>query len=611
MYTFREIREAFTAEETGRQAPLFPFGVDLQEVLQKIREQPAYSSLREEIREEAQRAEQEPLLPLTFTQFHQFEKQGTRFEYERPYFDRRRRLLGLVYATLIDGTEQYLPVLEDLIWEICNEYTWCVPAHLPFGLEAARSNVRLSEEQIDLFASETGHGLAETLYLLSDKLNPWIAERIRTEVNKRILQPMYREPSRFGWESVTNNWSAVCGGAVGMTALLLEENPERLAGLIDRLLQAMECYMEGFENDGGCPEGIGYWLYGFGYYMYFAEMLESYTAGKLRLLDTDKCRRIAEFPLSISLSDGSFVNYSDASGRSSLHTGMVAQLVRRYGLQIPYLGKLVSLHQDHCYRFAHVSRNLLWSDQEMLGRSTPAGEWELADLQWIVSRQKAGNAMVAFSAKGGHNAEPHNHNDVGHFILHAGGESLLADLGAGVYTRDYFGEKRYTYLHNSSKGHSVPVIDGQEQQDGHACAAVVTEKVIEPGHIRLGLDLTAAYPGTKLEQFHRQFQWIFTEGVGRLSLTDRFAFTQAPHSLEEVFISLNEPVLEPGLVRWQGEKAEATLRYDDRPYSAAVEVIPTQAHLGQPITVYRLTLAAKELSARVEFAGEFEVKPVQ
>ena len=52
-------------------------------------------------------------------------------------------------------------------------------------------------------------------------------------------------------------------------------------------------------------------------------------------------------------------------------------------------------------------------------------------------------APVVLIAKAGHNDENHNQNDVGSFILHVNGESLLTDPGPGLYTRDYFRAARY------------------------------------------------------------------------------------------------------------------------------------------------------------------------
>src|SRR2546422_1009099 len=47
----------------------------------------------------------------------------------------RRRLVGLALTSVIDQTDVYREALENLIWELCNEYTWSLPAHLPVGVE--------------------------------------------------------------------------------------------------------------------------------------------------------------------------------------------------------------------------------------------------------------------------------------------------------------------------------------------------------------------------------------------------------------------------------------------------------------------------------------------
>ncbi|RAU91649.1 heparinase II/III family protein [Paenibacillus sp. YN15] len=609
MYNFREIREAVCSQAAGWTASRTPFGVDWKENLGKLKAQKAFGSFVGETVAEAKRAVSEPVGILPFSLFHLFEKQGTRLEFERPYFERRGRLVGLVFATLLEETDEYLPALENLIWEICNEFTWCLPAHLEQGLEKVVAFTHKPEAVIDLFAAETAHSLAESLYLLEGRLNPWIVHRVRTEIEKRTFRPLYEEPARFRWESQTHNWSAVCAGAAGMALLLLETDKERLAAMVDRLVRTMECYLEGFQADGGCAEGIGYWIYGFGYYTYFAEMLEAYTDGKIRLLDNEKCRRIAEFPLAAALSDGNFISFSDASGRSGLSTGLVSRLAERYGLEVPYMSG-PSFHGDHCYRFAHLSRNFFWSKGELLNRHTPEGEWELEDLQWVVSRRKIGGGLVSFAAKGGHNDEPHNHNDVGSFILHVNGVSLLTDLGAGVYTKEYFGPQRYSFLHNASRGHSVPVIDGLEQHNGREFAARVVEKSIAPGAVRFVLDMAAAYPAPHLKELQRSFDWKAASGgqAGTLVLTDRFGFGKAPSALEEVFISQDEPRLAAGNVVWRRGDSSVSLSYDAAAYSAEVEVIPTKAHQSQPITVYRLVLKALEPSAELVFRGEFRVE---
>src|SRR5699024_757906 len=89
--------------------------------------------------------------PLTFSDFKQFFDSGSRIEYEKNYFEKRKRLNTFAIMSLLEPDEhQYLLALENTIWSICNEFSWCLPAH--YSIEA--------EANIDLFAAETAFTLA-------------------------------------------------------------------------------------------------------------------------------------------------------------------------------------------------------------------------------------------------------------------------------------------------------------------------------------------------------------------------------------------------------------------------------------------------------------------
>ena len=379
-----------------------------------------------------------------------------------------------------------------------------------------------------MFAAETSHALAETLLMLGERLSPWMHYRVRAEIDRRIFRPLFHDPAHFFWESVPMNWASVCAGAAGMAALALEDDPERLAGMVERCCRAMECFMEGFGPDGGCAEGIGYWQYGFGYYVYFAEVLREYTGGRLDLLDAELARRVAAFPAGVSLGGESFVNYSDGQSAMRLAPGLVSRLHRRAGMPLVDLDHLPGIHDDHAYRWPHVTRNLVWSEPQVFDGATSAGAVVFENLGWLVDRHRVRDTMVAFSARGGNNGEPHNQNDLGHFIVHIGGESLLADLGAGLYTRQYFGPQRYDHIHNSSAGHSVPLIDGCAQMRGRRALREVLVCDAGQGGAAFELDLTKAYGVPGLESFTRRFDWAHTDGGATLSLEDRLVFGAAP-----------------------------------------------------------------------------------
>ncbi len=596
--SFRSLREAL---RDAKPSSGFPFGEGLTaERLKALREAPHFQEYLREVRAEAQRAHTEPIPALPYSLWRLYETAGSRIEYERPYFARRGRLPGLVLVSVIDATDEHLALIQDSIWAICDEVTWCVPAH-------AQDNRLPIEERVDLFAAETAHALAETLTLLGGRLEKAVNERTRREIERRIFKPLFNDAVHFHWESTPTNWSAVCAGAVGMAALLLETNRERLAGMMDRCCSAMECFLEGFGADGGCAEGVGYWQYGFGYYVYFAEMLHEFTRGKIDLLSGEKIRNIANFPAGMSLSGGNFVNFSDGVMRMEIATGLISRLSARLGVAVPESPRVPSFHFDHCYRWPHVTRNLFWTNPALLGKLTPPGTFVFDDLGWVLDRRTLNGVPIGFSARGGHNAEPHNQNDLGHFILHAGGDSLLVDLGAGVYTRDYFGPNRYNLIHNGSEGHSVPLIDGQPQKAGRQFEAKILARETRADGIDFKLDLTKAYAVPNLKRLERTFRWTHSAAKASLELTDSFDFNSAPRELQEVFISLVQPTLERGKITWRGARGAVAMTFDPAQFTAACEAIPSHTHGHEPIVVQRVRLTTSQPSTQVIGKFTFEM----
>jgi hypothetical protein len=70
------------------------------------------------------------------------------------------------------------------------------------------------------------------------------------------------------------------------------------------------------------------------------------------------------------------------------------------------------------------------------------------------------------AAKAGHNAESHNQNDVGSFIVALDGRPLIIDVGVGVYTRQTFGPGRYEIWTMRSSWHNVSEVDQVLQAAG-------------------------------------------------------------------------------------------------------------------------------------------------
>lgn len=591
--TIADLREALTA---GPGRP--PLDAD---ELRAAGAAPHLAGLIDELRTEAARRASR-LPALTWSQYRRYADTGDRLRYERAYFDRRGRVNALAAVTVIDDDARAGRALADVLWSVCDEYTWALPAHA--GLVAqtpAGGPQRELPQCVDLFACETAHLLAEVVTLLGERLPAPVRQRVHTEVHRRVLAPYFGDPRLWPWESYRNNWAAVCAGAAGMAALALwrgtgAAQADRLAPALHRCLAAMATFRSGLGADGGCAEGVNYWIYGFGYYCYFAEALRARTG--LDLLGQTPAA-LAAFPAGVQLGAGRFVTFSDATGSPSLPSGLLSRLRERLHAPVPAGLAVPGRTDDWCHRWAQLSRTLAWTDPADLGGGGPgAGGCWLDDLAWLVDRRVgAGGLPVAFAAKGGHNDEPHNHNDLGHFILAAGGEQLLVDLGAGEYRADYFGADRYQQLHPSAQGHSVPVVDGHPQRAGREAAAAVLGVDRGEHGADLALDLSAAYQGGA--QVWREFRWRAPGGAGAtLRITDRFT---GAAEVDELFISRLCPELGEGTARWRGAAAIAVLRYDPALWSPAVERIDTRDHRGAPEVVYRLRLRSRVPPGTAEF----------
>jgi len=238
----------------------------------------------------------------------------------------------------------------------------------------------------------------------------------------------------------------------------------------------------------------------------------------------------------------------------------------------------------------------------------------LRGVQWMISRNDASNPnSLVLAAKGGRNDEPHNHNDVGNFIVHLHGESLIAELGAPVYDRDFFRDKRYTYLAARSYGHSLPVVNGFEQRAGDFSAKNVKAEHT-PKKDTLQSDIVNAYPEeANLQSLIRQVSLV-RGGQGKIELIDTASFRVVPQSYESALITFgNVDLPQPGIVRIQGEKAGLQIEYDSQCWNVDVEELSSaEAHLRvadrYPV-VRRIAVRCKE--PKMEITLKVTVVPLE
>lgn len=575
-----------------------------------IQEDNAYESIINEIKAEAKRLVNKPLEDVTYTLFKIFEETGSRIEYERVYFEKRRRLNTFAMMSLLEPKNPiYLKELHQIIWSICDEYTWCLPAHLKGSPEMStdESYTMARQYTIDLFAAETSFALSEILQLTKDSLDPFLRKRIMQEIYERIFWPFLNQP-RFHWETATHNWASVCAGSIGSAALHLINNDEELFMILERVLRSMECYLDGFNDDGTCLEGYGYWEYGFGFFVYFADLLKKKTGDEVDLLDDKKVHQIALFQQKSFLHKNIVVNFSDARATASIFLGLSHYLNDVFiDFEIPEKELRAHYTEDNGSRWAPVFRNLYWFNSEKIGASWSSSSYFLKDSQWFISRYQAENINYGFATKGGHNDEPHNHNDIGHFILQRNGEVFLKDLGSGLYNEAYFGPERYSFLGNGSHGHSVPMINHQQQKEGRFNQAKMYHESINDGQVDLKIDMTAAYSVHGLQKIMRAFMWKKTTKP-TLTLEDTFMFSEHPTSIVERFITPNFPIVEvcEGIII-QGD-GRLSVKFNKDQLALEIMKLEFTNHFGDIEVVKALDFTVKNpvINCQIQFVFQFE-----
>ena len=484
---------------------------------EKVRTSDAYRPLREELL--ALYDETSADIPATkFSEFIVYQKTGSRSEYEHSYFYRRRAMNAAAILSLIcPEEEKYLVRLCDVMWAILDEYTWVLPAHMPSFTE----NV---VEHIDLFAAETGFALSEIDYLLEDRLPPLIRARVKAEVDRRILRAYLN--NHYGWERASHNWAAVCVGSVA--AAFLYQRPDLAPEILPRVEETLRSYLSGLPEDGTCLEGYGYWCYGFGFFTVIADLLYDFTDGEINYFADPHVKTVASFTQSVFLEGATTVSFSDAGGSGSYPIGLLHYLHDKYPDTVAVPAGARRHSYDGCGRWCGHLRSFLWFDEALTDAEIAPERTEYRpDAQWLIKT----TPRYAFAAKGGHNAEPHNHNDIGSFIVARGGQ-ILRDPGGGSYSRAYFSSRRYEFFRPSSRGHSVPIIDGTYQSAGREHSA---DAAYENGV--LTLEMHRAYDVPALTRLTRAFS--FTDDT--ITLTDTYVYDGIPSSLVERIVCAAEP----------------------------------------------------------------------
>ncbi len=408
------------------------------------------------------------------------DRTGDRDEYQSISFQKRQVLGTMLLAEVYENKGRFIDPVINGVWSICEESFWGVPAHLPQTKEYA-GLIDVSQPIVDLFAAETATYLAWVDYFLGEKLDavsPQIRRRMYYETNHRIFQPLMTR--HFGWMAANasgqppNNWNPwICSNWIN-AALLLEKDDTRRTALVHKALGVLDQFLNPYPPDGGCDEGPSYWGAA------AASLYDNISLLNLASRDAfsyvyqdEKVRNMGKFIYRAQISDKYFINFADADPQPK----MAATMIYRFGKDIkdPDMTRFGAYYREndkgldgHFHYFRNLFALFIQDEYRKApqGLPLPRQVW-LPDLQVMAARDKAGTTKGFFvAAKGGHNGESHNHNDIGNYVVYYDGQPLLIDVGRGTYTRKTFSSKRYEIWYNCSDHHNVPTINGVTQSPG-------------------------------------------------------------------------------------------------------------------------------------------------
>jgi len=469
-----------------------------------------------------------------------FSRTGNRTRWQAVARRRRGRIATLAIAECVENRGRFIPELETTLTALCAERTWVMPAH-----DRSLSNFKGTSVDIDLGSAGLAWQIATAQYLLGDKLSPKTRALVRENLRRRILDPymaMVGGKRKVNWwMTTTNNWNAVCLACVTGTGLATVESAQQRAKYVAAAVKYSKSFLRGFTADGYCSEGLGYWTYGFGHYVLLAETVWQATGGKIDMMAGKSVSLPALFPERIGIINGVAPAFADCSVGTQAPPDLVHFISRRYGLGADPARDRGFASPDGTLAAAMI-RSFPNSATGVPRGKPSAGPgvrtwFDKAGV--LICRPAPGSSCrIGVALKGGHNAEHHNHNDIGSYVVVLGSTPVLVDPGAEVYTSRTFSSRRYVSGVLNSLGHPVPRIAGRLQRPGRRARASVVRTDFTDAADTLVIDYRSAYDVPQLTKLERTFVYS-RDGAGSLTVRDEATLSKAA-TFETALITLGK-----------------------------------------------------------------------
>ncbi|MCG6189731.1 heparinase II/III domain-containing protein [Maribellus maritimus] len=428
---------------------------------------------------------------------------------QQVYAAPRAALGALVMGELTEGESRFIDQIVNGVWYYCEQTWWGWSAHLT-AQKAPHGLPDVNEPIIDLGVGEIANILSWTWLLFKDQfdeIHPLIAKRLKNEIMKKAVIPYY-ERNDFWWQGLdgsrdVNNWNPWTNHNMLTAILILEDDQEKKIAGVEKVVKSLDQFVNVYPNDGGCDEGPSYWGRAGASLYQNLDLLKRATNGKFDVFDNQLIKNMGNYIYKAYINYPYFINFADADAT----TGGRPQIIYSYGKDIndPVMqkfGAFLAEKQDwgtkppggkvdeQIMQLMHLAE-IKNADAE---NALISNFW-LPETQVAGARDKAGSAKgFFFAAKGGHNAESHNHNDLGTCVLYYNGKPCLVDIGRETYTAKTFSSRRYEIWTMQSQYHNLPKINGVDQMNGRNFVATNSNFSANSKKATFSTDISKAYP---------------------------------------------------------------------------------------------------------------------
>ena len=555
---------------------------------------------------------------LTATLYLEFIRSGNRDIMQNPYNERQRAFEALIMAELMEGKGRFIDAIVNGAFSICEQTYWGLSAHLTLQ-KAGAGLPDIDDPTIDLGVGKLAVDLAWAWYFFKeefDKVHPLISKRIIKEIKDKVLSPYYEREDMWwmGFNTdFVNNWNPWCNYNVLNCIMLIESDDEVKKQNVYKTIRSVDRFLNYYKNDGGCDEGPGYWSHAGGKLFDYLELLYKITGGKVNVYNNEMVANMGRYIYRAYISGEYFTNFADASAKIHSRPGVIY----RYGKRIndPVMsGFGAFLAKQHHFGDKPIGGKVELALENLFNLSEIKNaepvepllkEFYLPETQLVGVRDKEGSRDgFYFAAKGGHNDESHNHNDVGSCLVYYNGQPVLIDVGVGTYTRKTFSSRRYEIWTMQSGYHNLPVINGIEQKEGKQYTAGESNFSSSSSKAVFNVEIAGAYPeDAKVKSWKRQYSLFRGK---KLRIEDIFSLEENNGKTRLHFMTDKECVIvKPGIIHLKNDDFTLAMTYDPKMLSAKIDVKQIKDKRlartwGDHINRIVLNLKSKGLSGKIK-----------